>query len=221
MSRRISCPNQFRMPDSCSGKFVDLGSLHRRQRRVLAWMFGINVVTFAVMVAGSVLSGSSALLSGTLDNLGDALTYVLSLAVVGASAEAKARVALFKGLLILGAALAVAGQIVWRLTEPQAPVVSTMSAAALVNLIANVVCLRLLSPHRDEDINMSSSWECARNDVIEGVAVMAAAAAVWLLGSPWPDLVVAVILLAIFLRSAIRVLGRSWRAFLSQSEPVN
>ena len=199
------------MSDPCCGNTLDLANLAGRQRRVLAWVGGINVATFAMMVVGSVLSGSSALLSGTLDNLGDALTYALSFAVVGASARAKARVALVKGLLILGAALAVAAQIAWRLTDLHGPVVSTMSAAAALNLLANVVCLRLLTPHRDGDVNMSSSWECSRNDVIEGVAVIGAAGAVWWFTSPWPDLFVAVVLLAIFLRSATRVLRSARR----------
>lgn len=217
MSELDGLVSRARMSDSCSSVTVDLASLHGRQRRVLAWMFGINVATFAVMVAGSVLSGSSALLSGTLDNLGDALTYALSLAVVGASDHVKARVALVKGLLIMGAALTVAGQIVWRLTDLHAPTAPSMSVAATINLIANVVCLKLLSPYRHDDINMSSSWECSRNDVIEGVAVIGAAGAVWMLASPWPDLLVAVVLLAIFLRSAIYVLGSAWRKFT----PVN
>ena len=199
------------MSDPCCRAVVDLAGLQSRQRRVLAWVFGINVATFAVMVAGSVLSGSSALLSGTLDNLGDALTYALSLAVIGASTRAKAHVAMVKGFLILGAALAVAGQIAWRLTDPEAPVASTMTAAAVINLIANAACLKLLTPYRDGDVNMSSSWECSRNDVIEGVAVIGAAAAVWLFASPWPDLLVALVLLAIFLRSASRVLRDAWR----------
>ena len=197
--------------DSCCSNTLDVANLHGQQRRVLAWVFGINVVTFAVMVAGSVMSGSSALLSGTLDNLGDALTYALSMAVVGASVQAKARVAMVKGLLILGAALAVAAQIAWRLTELEAPVASTMSAAAAINLVGNLVCLKLLTPYRTGDVNMSSSWECSRNDVIEGFAVIAAAVAVWIYASPWPDLVVAVILLAIFLRSASRVLKSAYR----------
>ena len=128
------------------------------------------------------------------------------MAVVGASAQAKARVAVFKGLLILGAALAVAAQIGWRLTDLEAPVASTMSIAAALNLAANSVCLILLTPYRNGDVNMSSSWECSRNDVIEGVAVIGAAVAVWLLDSGWPDIVVAMVLLAIFLRSAARVL---------------
>ena len=198
------------MANTCCSN-LDLVNLHAGQRRVLAWVFGINVAAFAVMVVGSVLSGSSALLSGTLDNLGDALTYALSLAVVGASTEAKARVAVLKGLLILGAAVAVAIQIAWRLTDLHAPVVSTMSVVAAVNLAANVVCLKLLTPYRKGDVNMSSSWECSRNDVIEGVAVIGAAGAVWVFDSPWPDIAVAILLLAIFLRSASRVLRGAWQ----------
>ena len=197
--------------DPCCKTSIDLANLQSRQRRVLAWVFGINVATFAIMVTGSVLSGSSALLSGTLDNFGDALTFALSMAVVGASARAKARVAMLKGLLILGAAIAVAVQIAWRMTELDAPVASTMTIAAVLNLVANAVCLKLLTPYRDGDVNMSSSWECSRNDVIEGVAVIATAAAVWVFASPWPDLVVAVVLLVIFLRSACRVLRNAWR----------
>ncbi|MDE0442179.1 MAG: cation transporter [Gammaproteobacteria bacterium] len=190
---------------------IDVANLANRQRRVLAWVLGINVATFAGMVAASVLSGSSALLSGALDNLGDALTYALSMAVVGASAQAKARVAVFKGLLILGAALAVAGQIGWRLTDLDAPGATTMSIAAGMNLVANGICLWLLAPYRKGDVNMSSSWECSRNDVIEGGAVIVAAAAVWILDSGWPDIIVAVGLLVIFLRSAARVLRNAWQ----------
>ena len=58
---------------------------------------------------------------------------------------------------------------------------------------------------------MSSIWECARNDVFEGIAVLATAAAVWVFGSGWPDVIVAVLLLTVFLRSALRVMRSAWR----------
>jgi len=196
----------------CCGCEVDTRALASRQRRVLLIVLGINVATFALMVGASILSGSSALLSGTLDNFGDAITYGLSFAVVGASVTAKARVAFFKGLLILGAALAVALQVAWRVANPEMPIVETMGAAAILNLIANAVCLRLLTPYRRGDVNMSSAWECSRNDVIEGAAVILTAGAVWLLESAWPDIVVAAVLLAMFLRSALKVLGSARRA---------
>src|SRR5205814_447288 len=169
----------------CCDCEVDTHALAARQRRILLVVLGINVATFVMMVAASVQSGSSALLSGTLDNFGDAVTYGLSFAVVGASAAAKARVALFKGAMILSAALAVGAQIDWRLLHPDVPVVATMGAASVANLAANALCLLLLRPYRRGDLNMSSAWECSRNDVLEGVAVILTTVAVWLLGSGW------------------------------------
>jgi len=99
----------------------------------------------------------------------------------------------------------VAGQIAWSLFHPGVPVVETMSVAAVLNLGANVVCLALLTPLRDDDVNMASVWECSRNDIFDGVAVIVAAGAVWLFESGWPDLLIAAGLVVVFLRSALRV----------------
>lgn len=199
------------MGDSCCQKEIDMRALQGKQRRTLLIVLAINVATFLMMVAAAVLSRSSSLLSGGLDNLGDALTYVLSLAVVGASMQAKARVAVFKGVLILGAAIAVGVQISWRLANPAVPLFEAMGAAALLNLGANAFCLYLLTPYRHGDVNMASAWECSRNDVWEGFAVLAAAGGVWMFGAGWPDIVVAGLLLVMFLRSAIRVFQAAWR----------
>ncbi len=198
------------MSDSCCQSDIDVSALHTRQRRILIIVLVINAATFLMMVFAAMISGSSSLLSGALDNFGDAITYALSLLVVGASGAAKARVAVFKGFLIFGAALAVAFQIGWRILHPETPVFEAMGIAALLNLAANLLCLRLLTPYRKGDVNMSSAWECSRNDVNEGFAVIAAALAVWAFESGWPDLVIAVGLLVMFLRSAARVLRGAW-----------
>jgi Co/Zn/Cd efflux system component/YHS domain-containing protein len=166
----------------------------------------INIATFGLMVLAAWKGRSTSLLSGALDNFGDALTYALSLAVVGATLAAQSRVAVVKGLLIMGAALAVAIQIGYRLVNPTVPVFETMGIAGLLNLGANAVCLALLTPYRRGDVNMASAWECSRNDIIEGFAVLAAAGAVGVFGAGWPDLLIAVGLLALFIRSSIRVL---------------
>lgn len=201
------------MSDCCNaGGMVELAAMQARQRRVLLIVMLINIGGSVMMFAAAYFSRSSALLSGTLDNLGDALTYLLSLLVIGASFRAKARVALFKGFLILAAALAVGAQIAWRVGNPTVPVFETMGVAALLNLGLNGICLWLLTPLRSSDINLASAWECSRNDMFEGVAVVAAAVGVWLFEGGWPDLVIASLLLALFLGSAWRVLGMAWRA---------
>lgn len=120
---------------------------------------------------------------------------------------AKARVALFKGLLILLAACAVAAQIVYKLFIPGVPVFEVMGAFRLLGLSANAVCLFLLWRHRYEDVNMSSVWECSRNDIASNLSVFVAAGAVWLTGSGWPDMLVAFGLVVLLLRSAARVIA--------------
>ena len=207
------------MSDGCCQGQIDAGALEARQRRVLTLVLMINAVTFLMMVTAAVFSGSSSLLSGALDNLGDALTYALSLAVIGATSPAKARVALFKGVLIFGAAIAVALQISWRVLHVETPIVETMGIAALLNLGANLLCLRLLYPYRNGDVNMSSVWECSRNDVVEGFAVIAAALTVWVFESGWPDIVIAAALVVLFLRSAARVLRGAWRELYPALSP--
>lgn len=199
------------MTDSCCEGAIDAGALETRHRRVLGAVLVINGITFLMMVVGALLSGSSSLLSGTLDNLGDALTYALSLAVIGSAAVVKARVAFFKGLLIVGAAIAVAVQIGWRMSHLETPVFETMGVVATLNLGANLLCLWLLFPVRNDDLNMTSVWECSRNDIVDGLAVLVATLAVWVFQSGWPDLLIAGALLFVFLRSAARVLGRAWQ----------
>jgi Co/Zn/Cd efflux system component len=205
----IRCNNKL-MGDSCCQGSVDTSALQVRQRRILASVLVINVATFFMMIVAAKISGSSSLLSGALDNLGDALTYALSFAVVGSANTVKAKVALFKGFLITGAAVAVAIQIGWRLFYMEAPIIETMSIAAIINLAANAVCLALLHRYRHSDVNMSSVWECSRNDVFEGFAVIAAVLFVWVFDSGWPDILIALALLIMFLRSASRVLLRAW-----------
>lgn len=169
-------------------------------------MLAINAVMFLVIAAAALWGRSTALLVDSLDNLGDALTYGLSLYVVAKSNRAKARVALFKGGLILLAALAVMAQIAYRLLfNPAVPVFEVMGLFSAVGLVANLTCLLLLWRHRHEDVNMSSVWECSRNDIASNLSVFAAAGAVWLTGSGWPDLLVASALCLMLLRSALRV----------------
>jgi len=167
----------------------------------------INAVMFLVIVVAALYGRSTALLADSLDNLGDALTYGLSLYAVSRGAAVKARVALFKGGLIFLAALVVAGQVVYRLFVPGVPLFEIMGAFSAMGLAANSLCLYLLWRHRHEDVNMSSVWECSRNDIASNLAVFVAAGGVWLTGSGWPDILVALALVVLLMRSAIRVIS--------------
>ena len=198
------------MDDCCDSVSCGPGA-DARQRKSLAWVLAINAVMFVAAAVAALFASSSSLLSGSIDNLGDAITYALSLWAVSRGARAKAKVSLFKGILILAAALAVTGHVAWKLANPSVPVFELMGAMTIVALAANFACLMILRRHRGEDINMDSVWECARNDVIENLTVLLAALGVWLTASQWPDTLLAVALVAILYRSAFRIIRRSAR----------
>ncbi len=194
------------MSGCCDDDESALERMQTRQRGTLQAVLAINAVMFLVIAAAALYGDSSALFADSLDNLGDALTYGLSLFAVSRGPVVKARVALFKGGLIFVAACAVAAQIVVRVLRPGLPLFEVMGLFSLIGLAANGLCLFLLWRHRAEDVNMSSVWECSRNDIVSNLSVLVAAGAVRLTGSGWPDLVVASALVLVLMRSALRVL---------------
>jgi Co/Zn/Cd efflux system component len=191
----------------CCNQDCSPEQFYGRQRGTLKIVLSINTLMFLVIAAAALYADSSALLADSLDNLGDALTYSLSIYAVSRGAVVKARIALFKGVLIFLAALVVAGQIVYRLVAPSVPVFEVMGIFSVLGLVANTICLFLLWRHRHEDVNMSSVWECSRNDIVSNISVFLAAGAVWYTGSGWPDIAVALALTLFLMRSAIRVVS--------------
>lgn len=81
----------------CCDNHCAVDALRVRQRGTLRAVLGINGVMFVVIVVAALYGESTALLADSLDNLGDALTYALSLYAVSRSGTVKAKVALFKG----------------------------------------------------------------------------------------------------------------------------
>lgn len=194
------------MADCCEDKGCALDALMERQSGTLKIVLAINVVMFFVELTAGLMASSTALLSDSLDNLGDALTYSLSLYAVSRSPRTKAKVAVFKGLLILLAGLFVLSQVTYRLLVPVVPSYETMGLISLLALAANGTCLLLLWKHKEDDVNMSSVWHCSRNDIASNISVFIAASLVWLTGSGWADTLVGLGLAVLFLLSATKVL---------------
>ena len=200
---------------NCCDQECDFTKLQERQRGTLQIVLAINALMFVVIAAAAIYSHSSALLTDSLDNLGDALTYGLSLYAVSRGAATKAKVALFKGGLIFLAACIVLGQIIYKLAVPTLPLFEVMGVFSVIALLANSVCLYLLTRHRHEDVNMSSVWECSRNDIATNLSVLFAAGLVWLTDSGWPDILVALALAVLLMRSAIRVIKSARKELLA------
>ena len=177
------------------------------QRRVLATVLIINTVMFVAEFGAGVIAGSAALMADSVDMFGDALVYGLSLYALARSDRWKAGAAMAKGVFILAFGLAVLVDIAVKLKSGVPPSSTLMLIFGAVALVCNVACLRMLWRFRSQDVNMASTFECSRNDVISNVGVIVAAGAVALSASPWPDIAVGAAIAVMFLRSAFRVIG--------------
>ena len=198
------------MDDCCTEKSCALDQLRERQSATLKLVLFVNAAMFAIELVSGLLAGSVALVADSLDMLGDALVYGFSLYVVARGVLWKARAAVAKATVMGLFGVFVFAQLLYKLAFPQVPVFETMGAVGALALAANSLCLALLWRHRAEDINMRSVWLCSRNDLLANVLVLLAALAVWIMGSPWPDIAAGAVICAVFLRSAF-VVGREAR----------
>ena len=193
----------------CCGSEVKFEGLSLDYKRRLWAVIAINAGMFFLETAGGHLAGSNALQADALDFLGDALTYGITLAAIGAAAATRARAALFKGFTLFLMGLWVFGSTAYHVLVLGVPRAELMGAIGFLALAANVTSVLLLMKYRDGDANVRSVWLCSRNDAIGNVAVMLAAAAVWLTASKWPDLIVAALMAGLFLSSAFQILRQS------------
>jgi cation diffusion facilitator family transporter len=180
------------------------------RRRVLWTVLAINAALFAGEFTAGWWADSSALQADSLDSLGDAGVYALSLAVVGGSLRQRNGAALLKGALQGVFGLVVLAEVLRRLLAGAEPLAPLMAAVAAVALVANLACFLLLIRYRGDDLNMRSVWLCSRNDLASNAGVILAAGVVALTGSAWPDAVVGALIALLFLHTSWQVLREAW-----------
>ncbi|KLD66207.1 cation transporter [Dyella japonica] len=186
------------------------------QRRILWIVLAINVAIFLGEFGAGFWADSTALQGDSLDSLGDALVYGLSLVVLGRSLRARAGAAMVKGGIQLAFATVVLVEVVHKLIAGAEPLPTVMAIAAGIALMANATCLLLLTRFRSDDINMRSVWLCSRNDVIGNAGVLLTTALIAWTGWAWLDLVFGALLALLFVRTGIDVLTSAWPQFRSR-----
>lgn len=197
------------MKDCCDSKIDELRGDASGQTRTLKIVFAINLFMFVVEVVWGWLAQSTALLADSLDMLGDAFVYAMSLYVVHQGLKAKARVSFLKGLIMFGLAAFIFGEAVWKYIEGSSPEPEIMGIVGVAALISNLLCLVLLFRHRKDDLNMQSTWLCSRNDIFANAGVLIAALLVHLFQSNIPDLAIGVVIATIILNSSWSVIRRA------------
>lgn len=176
------------------------------ERRTLWVLLAINAVMFAGELTAGLFAQSAGLLADALDMLADALVYGIALLAVGRGAAQKRRAARVSGLFQLVLALGLFTEVARRLLFGSEPRPGWMMAVAAVALVANVVSLLLVFRHRRGGLHMKASYIFSANDVLANLGVIAAGLLVAWTGSRMPDLVIGLLIGALVLAGAVRIL---------------
>ena len=209
--------------DCCHSKGHELEriALHKDIRRVLVVVMMLNLMMFVLEFGAGIIADSAALMADSVDMLGDGLVYGISLYALNRSLRWRAGMALAKAGFIVALGLGVLVQIAIKVVWGQPPVSGIMLVFGALALVVNLSCVGLLWPYRRHDVNLSSTFECSRNDVFANIGVISAAVIVSMTASPWPDIAIAAVIAFLFFRSALTVTREAWPQFRSAAaEPA-
>lgn len=183
------------------------------QRR-LAIVLGITVSVLVLEAVGAALTGSLALLADAGHMLTDAAGLTLSL-VVAILANRPPTVRLTWGwkraeilsaaiqataLLAIGIYILVEG--VQRLIDPPEVASTGMLVFGAIGLLANAVSILILLKGAGENMNTRAAFLEVVNDALGSVAVLVAAAAIWLTGWTRADAVASILIGTLILPAA-------------------
>lgn len=199
------------MSASCGHSHGTFEGVSAEYKRRLWAVIAINAAMFAVEMTAGQLARSQALQADALDFFADAVTYGISLAVIGAPLGVRSLAAAGKGASLFLMGLFVFATTIWRVFYNGVPEAPVMGAIGFLALAANVTSVLLLMRYKDGDANVRSVWLCSRNDAIGNVIVMIAALGVWGSATAWPDLAVAAVMAGLFLNSSVQILRQSWQ----------
>lgn len=181
----------------------------RAETKVLYWLLGINGSMFFLEIGFGFVAHSTGLIADSLDMLADTFVYGISLYAVGKSLAAKnmaARTSGWMQLLLAGGSLF---EVVRRFYVGTKPVSTLMMTISLIALCANVLCLWLISKHRDGGNHMKTSWIFSSNDVMANIGVIISGALVAVTHSAYPDLIIGLLISVVVASGAIRILRLS------------
>ena len=180
-------------------------TLNARARRIVAWVAALNLLGFFGEFIIAAFIGSAALFADAADFLEDFLINALVLLALRWSAEGRRKASYGLAGLILIPALASYGMAIWKIITGAVPEPLTLSGTAVAAMLINLLCAVLLVQLRHGSALTRGAWLAARNDVAASILILGAGLLMLVWASPWPDIVVGLIIGTINLRAAAEV----------------
>ena len=179
---------------------------NKEESKVLITLLSINAFMFLVEITFGIFSQSTALIADSLDMLADATVYAIGLYAVGKSQLIKIKAAHLSGIFQILLGMMVLADVVRRMIFGSEPESFLMIVIGFIALIANVICLRLISKHKDGEVHMRASWIFSKNDVIANLGIIIAGGLVYAFESRYPDLIIGMSISALVIYGGVQII---------------
>jgi len=160
---------------------------------------------FIAEITFGIISESTALIADSIDMLADATVYGIGLYAVGRSIFVKIKAAYISGVFQILLGVSVAVDISRRLILGSEPESVLMITIGIIALIANIICLMLISKYKEGEVHMRASWIFSKNDVIANLGIIIGGGLVYLFDSRLPDLIVGIAITLIVIHGGIYI----------------
>jgi len=194
---------------------------------------GLNLTITAAEVIGGILSGSLALLSDALHNLGDSAAIVTSwiahrIAVRPNNQEktygykrAEVLAAFINALVLLTLSIFLLGEAYRRFRKPEQIESALMLTVATIGLLANVLSVLLLRSGSKENMNIRSSYLHLLSDSISSVGVILGGIAIRLWNVVWVDPLITVVISLYIIRETWHIVKEAVDILMQASPRID
>ncbi len=176
------------------------------EAKVLKILLGINALMFVFEIILGFKAQSTGLIADSMDMFADAAVYGVSLYAVGKSLQLQHKAARMSGYMQMFLAVFALVEVIRRFIFGSDPEPSFMIWVSLIALIANVICLVLISRNRGGGVHMKASQIFSANDVIANIGVLIAGVLVTATNSRIPDLIIGLLIAVVVFRGSIAIL---------------
>lgn len=173
----------------------------------------LNVAFVIIELFYGFISGSLALLTDAIHNLGDVIGLLLawgaatlarwkpSLYRTYGYSRATILASLFSGLLLMGAVGAIGWEAINRLANPVQPAGLTIVAVAAVGVVINTVTALFFFRGKDQDLNIRGAYLHMAADAAVSLGVVISGLLIWKFGWPLVDPLISLVIALVILLS--------------------
>lgn len=197
------------------------------------WVSLFNVIITVVEFVGGLISGSLALLSDAVHNLGDVGAILLSFFAHLLSRRdkdaqktfgykrAEVLAAFTNAVLLIVISVFLIFEAIKRFQEPVAIAGNLMLIVSIIGLLGNFVSMLVMHADSKNNMNVKSTFLHMLSDAVSSVGVIFAAIAIKFFNVQWLDPVVTILVALIVLREAIKITIESINILMESNPDID